>query len=691
MMPGRHNDPLDPHERARTLASDRLGEALAPADASWLEEHLGGCEDCRTRADAYAANRELLRGLPAPEPPRDLWVRTTAALDRERRRRARAGRAGSARAGSNRVLRRPAPARWETLAGIAAVLVVGLFVVQAIRPSNVVAPQAALASGAPSVPDASILPAATPMTVLPADVAWVSRAPDGRYKVNLASVASVCPQDAAPDCAPFDAAARQVISLDRQPGAIVFAPTRGQAAIVEAAATQFGGSILVVPFAREAPSPGVSPSDLPSVQPSLAPSDLPNPAQTAPAVSVEPPTPVAPPTPVEPPPAVPSPQPTTEPSTVPSPQPPASVEPSPLAPVPGETAVATLGALESPTPTLSTAVPIISGIVVVGGDLAYSPDGAWLAFSARSANGTDGPDVYVWHVGDVAARRLTADHATVFSSWVGDQILASRAVLAPPAGLPSPAPSSPTSLDASTPSSPEPSPTAQEVVPSSVSIDPLTGIERPLGGNVGWRPVVDPTGRWVAYWTGTLRYDPGVSAWVPDAGRLVIDSWLAAVPDGTSYFPTPSAVAAPSAVAPVVPTSTPDPLLTPTPIPTADPQPLLDPRPGETIRDWTVHWDPTGTYVAAWVGDPLVAGLGRISLIPIDQTTGRPTPEAVPLLRDAPALAGFAIGDGRLAWATPSGQDGDGSRLEVLAWRGADAGKARTEPAPPQENIVVVN
>jgi hypothetical protein len=624
MMSRPHNDPLDPHERARTLASDSLGEALPQADASWLEEHLGGCDDCRTRSDAYAANRELLRGLPVPEPPRDLWVRTSAALDRERRRHARA-----VRAGSHHAPRRTSRVRWEALAGIAAVLVVGLFVGQAILPSGVVAPQVALASGAPSTgPDASIRPAATPLAVPAADVAWVSRAPDGTYSVNLASVTSVCPQDAAPDCAPFDAAARQVISLDRQPGSIVFAPTQGQAAVVEALAKQSGGSILVVPFVRETPTP----SPAPSLPPSPAPTVPASPAEPTPAAS------------------------SSQPSSQPSPQPPASAEASPLAPGPGETPIATLVASESPGPTLSSVVAIISGIVVVGGDVAYSPDGAWLAFSARPATGTDGPDVYVWHVGDAAARPLTTDHATIFSSWVGDEILASRAVATPSVDSPATCGSCSRST----------SPVPETFIPSSFALDPVTGIERPLGGNLGWRPVVDPTGRRVAYWTGTLRFDPSVSAWIPDEGRLVVDTWYPAVQDGTGAVPTPDSTATP------------------------DPQALLDPRPGEPIRDWTVHWDPSGTFIAAWVGDPLVEGLGRISLIPIDQATGRPSPEAVPLLRDAPALAGFAIGDGRLAWATPSGQDGDGSRLEVLAWQGTDAGKTRTEPAPAQETILVV-
>jgi hypothetical protein len=490
------------------------------------------------------------------------------------------------------------------------------------------------------------------MAVPPADVAWVSRATDGTYTVNVASVASVCPQDAGSDCAPFDAAARQVISLDRQPGSVIFAPMQGQAAVVDASAKQSGGSIVVVAFARAAPTPSLPPS----------------PAPTAATFPTEAPSVAS--------------------STEPSPQPTGSAEPTPVTPGPGATPIESPVAPESPVPTAAptaaSSVAIISGIVVVGGDAAYSPDGAWLAFSARSATGTDGPDVYVWHVGDLAARPLTTDHATIFSSWIGGEILASRALVVQSVGSPSPTP------ETFIPSTDSPSPSPEMVIPSSFAIDPTNGLERPLDGFVGWRPVVDPTGRWVAYWAGSLRFDPTASAWVPDEGRLVVDAWHSTIDNGAAAAPSTTQSPTESATPSPTPSPSPTESPSPTPSPTPDPQSLLDPRPGETIRDWTLHWDPTGTFIAAWVGDPLVEGLGRLSLIAIDQTTGRPIPDAAPLLRDAPALAGFAIGNGRLVWATPSGQDGDGSRLEVLAWQGTDAGKTRTEPAPAQENIVVV-
>ncbi len=68
----------------------------------------------------------------------------------------------------------------------------------------------------------------------------------------------------------------------------------------------------------------------------------------------------------------------------------------------------------------------MTNVTVVGRAAGYSPDGAWFAFSARPADGSVGPDIYVWHVGDPLAVALTADHASVFASWVGNQLLGSR-------------------------------------------------------------------------------------------------------------------------------------------------------------------------------------------------------------------------------------------------------------------------
>jgi hypothetical protein len=284
---------------------------------------------------------------------------------------------------------------------------------------------------------------------------------------------------------------------------------------------------------------------------------------------------------------------------------------------------------------------IINDVIVVGSDAAYSPDGTWLAFSARPADGSHGPDVYVWQVGDdgALARPITTDHATVFSDWVDGRILASSAVVAPTvAGSASPAP------------------TASAI---SKLLDPDTGKIHGATTMPGvWRPIVDPTGRWAAYWTGTLVLDPASGMYIPGQGSLVIADWQA--------------------------------LISGDPGEVQDAHPLIDPSVEGSVRDWEVRWDPTGRYLGVWVADPLDDTLGRLDLVTIDRSSGTLDLDRKSLLRDATALSGFAMGDGRIVWATPSGQDGEGSRLFVLGWIGPDAGQVKTLPAPPQEDIVVV-
>ncbi len=611
----RHNDPQSPHERARGLASDRLGGPLTATDAIWLDDHLHGCDSCRAVAAAYAEDRELLRSLPVPQPPRDLWARTSVALDRERA-------AGHGLASRRRGI------GWRAFPAIVAVVLVGVVVGRSMIPSGPSeTPGIGLSSPLPAQsgnPVPTVGAGATPLAVDPGDVAWVNHGADGKYTMNIANVAAVCPADAAPspDCAPLDQGAKQLVSFDSQPGSVVLDPDALQAAVVESSASTTGGKIFVVPIARATPkpSPTATPTEAPSVEPSASPTESPSIAATgSPAAS---PTPTATPTAAA--------------GSSPSPAPTSSAESSPAPTATPETPPPSLVPTGTPAPTAAAMLAIIKDVIVVGGDAAYSPDGDWLAFSARPSAGTDGPDVYVWHTGDDQARVLTKDHASVFSSWVGDRILASRAVDVP--------------ADAA-------SSVAGAHLPTSFLIDPSSGKEVGTRLDGVWRPVVDPSGHWMVYWTGTLVLDPVARTWTPDEGRLVVDAWPAADTD----------------------TYTPD-----------DPQSLLTPKPDVAIKDWEVRWDPTGRFVGVWVADPLDSALGRLSLVAIDRSNGHIDTERKPVLRDAPALPGFAIGDGRIAWASPPGQDGEGSRLLVLAWKGPDAGRTRTEPASSLEDIIVV-
>jgi hypothetical protein len=92
----------------------------------------------------------------------------------------------------------------------------------------------------------------------------------------------------------------------------------------------------------------------------------------------------------------------------------ASAEPS-VEPSVEPSAEASILASQSPEATAAAEIAIASGIEVVGESAAFSADGAWFAFSARPADGSGAPQVYVWHVGDDSALPLTDDGASHFA------------------------------------------------------------------------------------------------------------------------------------------------------------------------------------------------------------------------------------------------------------------------------------
>jgi hypothetical protein len=92
-----------------------------------------------------------------------------------------------------------------------------------------------------------------------------------------------------------------------------------------------------------------------------------------------------------------------------------------------------------------------------------------------------------------------------------------------------------------------------------------------------------------------------------------------------------------------------------------------------------VRWDETGTRLAVWIADPSDRSVGNLSLYVVDPFDGS-IDLADPPLHDKPALAGFSIEDGRLAWATPNDGTSEGGRVLVLAW--TDKGFGQVESAP---------
>ena len=593
------------HQRARVRAAERLDAPLESIETAWLDAHLAGCPACLAVAEAYAADRLALRRLrdAIPEPPRDLWARTATGIEREASARGRSRRS----AGPGRARSRPAIGVLSGLAVVAVVLVATALSGGFLGEFGV-----APASDRPAQSQtASFRAAPTAIAVGAGEVRWLGNRDDGTFAYNVATIDAVCPLDRQPDCAPFADGQAKRVTLTATPKFVFQSPVDDQAVVV---GTDAAGADAVIVVALPTP-------DAPAATQTAAPD---TPAPTVPAATIEP---------ID--------TPTVRPSENPAASEPATQEPSPT-----ESA--------TPEPTVATAVAIITNVTIVGRGAGYSPDGAWFAFSARPADGSAGPDIYVWHVGYPLAVPLTSDHASVFASWVGNQLLGSRTTPDPTAS-----PDASPSIDAT--ASPEPAP-APEFVARTFLIDPSTDVETPMLG-ADWQPVVDPTAVWVAAWEGTVRAGPDGVAMVPATGRLVIHAFQAladlnAGPEPTDQPPAPSES------------------------PPIEPQVVAE----GPIAEFDARWDDTGTWLAIWLVDAVDPLIGRLSLLHIDPTTGLvDRPLGAP--QDVPALPGFSIGTGRLAWATPPGQGGEGSRIQIVAWTEDEVGAVESVPV---EGAIVV-
>ena len=242
----RHHDDDGPHDRARALSSSKLVEALDPDEADWLAPHLESCTECRREDDAFAADRELLRALRDKpiEPPRDLWARTAAALDREAGKRfptdARADR------GSAGPRARSAGAPWLRLpigaaAGVVILLVVlGTALLPGIFPPN--------APSATDVAAASGAPGATPIAVAAEPIVRVSTAADGSLELMFTDIDAVCPR-ARPECVPppGPGPAQTLGQLGAKASTMTISPDDHQLVFEATKGTASEGKIYVVP------------------------------------------------------------------------------------------------------------------------------------------------------------------------------------------------------------------------------------------------------------------------------------------------------------------------------------------------------------------------------------------------------------------------------------------------------------
>jgi hypothetical protein len=456
------------HTRAHELAAQRLDEPLSQGDDAWLTQHLEACDGCRSVAAEYEAQRTALRALrdAQPEPPRDLWARTSAAID------AGAGR----RIPAARRVRLP-------LAPLAGLLVVALAVAGVLNGRS------------PLVPGSGGAAQATPITLPGGVLQVISRGEDGSVEILSRRLDQVCPMESTSCGLSSSMDVTQSATLDGNGRlAAIISPTQDDLVVMERGSGP--QRLYVLPVTRthlatpspDASAPSATPADAGSPTPEDTPAatGTPKPTSTASATAspTEAPsaTPSATPTrPASEPPSTTS-TPTESPAASPSGSPDGSQAPTPapsvaVSPGPG-------GALE-----------IASDVTVIGSAAGYSDDGSAFAFSARPADGSAGPDVYVWSGRDTRAVAVTEDHASVFNGWLGNRLLISRVV---------------------------------DGDPVTVVLDPETGDETHVGGSSMWRPTVSPDGRVAAWWDGTVKPVDGGRMWAPGKGRLVLAPW----PDG---------------------------------------------------------------------------------------------------------------------------------------------------------------
>jgi hypothetical protein len=199
------------------------------------------------------------------------------------------------------------------------------------------------------------------------------------------------------------------------------------------------------------------------------------------------------------------------------------------------------------------------------------------------------------------------------------------------------------------------------------TLQPQTGL--------AWRPVVDPHGRAAVYWSGRLEPTDDGLGWATSKGKLVVGRWddvtASAAPSASS---SPEASASASATVSKEGASSPDASAT-----AADDADQPRNRAETTIAngpltDWDARWDITGTRLAVWIADPNNPTVGSLSLYVVDPFDGK-VDLSKPPLENAPALAGFSLADGHLAWAAPHKDGSSESSVLVLAWTGDEFGK----------------
>jgi hypothetical protein len=640
----------DPHAPFLELLSRQLDEPLR-LDESWqLSVHLSRCERCRAAEREYRDQRRALRALSPRPAPRDMWARTSAALDREMARPWRAARhenpARTRRATGRRRAATyggavPLAATLAAAGAVAALTITQLPIFERAEPTRL---------------------RSTPFAVPGQSVAFVGAGPDG-FSIYSANVDHVCPI-AASDCEGHSAAPSMIrLPSAIEPSRLALSPTGRQLAVSGRDADRDAVFAIVT-------------------MPERPPADGPRP--TAPGDSTRTPPPVATPRPPS--------GPTLEP------------EVSPAA-TPGLIVQAILeDAVGVGAPAAWSSDGQMLAFSAMPSDGSRGPDlFIWRPGDLRAARLTSDQGTYFasWSGGRIVASRVTVNESGLpeVTTWVIDPVSGDeRAVDSPAMWLPQVnAPGTHAiawqgslawrantvtpevgglylvewaAVDPFAPAvpprptgEPQPGDPGQTTAPS-LDASPRPGDE-PVEPTAEAEPSLAPTGTPLLL---TLPPRDGV--------------------DPTQAVPTtPAPETTPSQPTAEPPRAAPTARATPSSADDVIVQALLPGRdPVQSpVRDWEVRWSPDGALVGFWIADAPGSSWGQLLVVPLDPELGRLALDDA-LLPATLARRSFSVGTDRVAWVAPVEHSPDGE-LRVTAW-GPDGFGVMRLPAPEVDGAV---